>query len=352
MSETPVQGFYEGGRLSGMRFCYFRSGSAELLREHKDYIDNHFVKEMKAYPNAWIDFIGYTGFSGSLQGNIAMSRRRMEAVERHIKSKYPGIRVNVRMVSDVRAKIEEGWSRAVLIRWYGVPVPLKPPPIYSPQVAEASAIKFLTKKAPPGCWCIIGVDSFGIPIKAGISGGKVSVTLLNDKGERQVINGLGAGFGIGVDVNPIADAQKEASIVTKGINLIAKSVFEMGIKPGDLQNVSDTIQDLKIVGPNETAGGIFRGRHWSANLTIQEIAGGHTFAIASGEGQFVIAGGEVGLINFGILGMGGIWGYYLGAGLSTFKAGLGASVNRYIITSVESKAPLPTNELGTAKDLY
>ena len=351
MPDSTVQGFSEAGRMAGARLCHFKTGKSDLVRGHKDWIAKYFVPKMKQHPNAWIDLVGYTSRVGSPDTNLALSSARIASVENAIKSQYPTIRVNMR-IPDGEADAasfntpetnNEGYWRAVLIRWYGVPLQIETP-VYPPE--EAPTIKFRKYVAPKGCWCIIGVDSFGLPIKAGIAAGVVDVTLLNDKGEKYVFHGIGAGGGLGIDVAPTEWAKGAGKAIGWAVNALK----EIGLKAGDLQNVSKTVKDAGIVGPSETAGGVFKRVTWAANLTLDEIKSSGFFTVASGELQFVMAGAEMGMIFFsqppiepistsvqyGMLGK--PWGFFTSAGLGTLKGAIGISATVYKTTSVEKLA--------------
>jgi hypothetical protein len=350
---SPIQPFTENGRVAGARLCQFRTGSSDLLNGHKDWISKYFVPKMQQHPNAWIDFIGYASRTGNKDKNVDLSRRRIAAVEQQIKSLYPNIRVNLRIAEgdadaasfNIPAANDEGYWRAVLIRWYGVPLAIETP-VYPPE--ETYKPKERKYYAPKGCWCIIGVDSFGLPLKAGVSAGKVDLTLLNDKGEQYVLHGYGAGGGLGVDVKPI-EAAEEASKAAKVIIQLVNNLKEIGLKAGDLQNISDKIKGLNLTGPSETAGGVFRRLSWEANLSIEDITAAKTFTIGNAEGQFIVAGAEIGFIFFGTPPMepissavsygilGKPWGYYSSVGLGTMKGALGISGTAYIMTSYEKK---------------
>lgn len=347
---SPLQPFTESGRLVGARLCFFKTGSAELLSGHKDWITSHFIPKMRQHPNAWVDFIGYASRLGSADANQSLSQRRIAAVEKFIKDNYPEIRVNMRIPDGaadaesfkVDAANDEGYWRAVLLRWYGVPLKIETP-VYPPE--EILVPKVRKYFAPKGCWCIVGVDTFGIPIKAGVSGGTAAVTLLNDKGEKYVMKGIGAGGGLGIDVAPVEWAEKSGKI----IKVLVNTLKEVGLKAGDLQNVSDKVKSLNLTGPSETNGGVFKRVSWEANLTIDEIKNAGFFTIGSGEGQFVIGGAELGFIFFGVppvdplsstfrlAVMGEPWGYYASVGLGTLKGALGISATVYKTTSVEKE---------------
>ena len=343
---SPIQPFTEGphGRVVGARLCQFHTGSAELLGSHKDWITKHFVPKMRQYPNAWVDLIGSVSRSEDASKYPGLSERRIAAVEAFIHSHHPGLRFNRRIpqgASDAKrfgeqARNDDSYYRAAVVLWFGVPLAIDAPQ-YPPE-PESPGIRLQVKKAPRGCWCVVGVDTFGVPLKAGVSIGKADVTLLNDQGELYTLHGVGGGAGVGVDIGP--------ELAEKGLQWVLKFVKELGLKAGDFQNVSNKIQQLKLTGPNDTFGGVFRLASWEANLIISQITGSGFFTIASGEAQAIVTGGEVGLIYFGApsvmaqaLGAGGAanttWAFFCCLGLGTLKTALGVGCTLFKITGVD-----------------
>ena len=344
---SPILPFTVDGRLSGARLCGFQTGSAVLLNAHKDWIVKYFVPKIKQYPNAWVDLIGNASMVGNAASNVALSKRRIDAVEQFIKQQYPGMRFNMRLPEGStdaqdfqtdRSNDDPYW-RAVLIRWYGVPLKIDTP-VYPPE--EPSTLKFRKLMAPKGCWCVVGVDTFGIPIKAGVTAGKADLTLLNDKGEQWLIKGLGLGGGVGVDVGPKS--------LEEGLKFLLANLMSIGLKAGDLTSVSKTIKDLNIIGPSDTGGGVFKRLTWSANLTITDITSSGYFTIANGAFHLLVAGGETGLIFFSpppvkslipVVGpilnaadtVNSPWAFYGQAGLGTWKGAAEIGCTVYKITS-------------------
>lgn len=335
---SPIHGYWADGRLSGARLCQFGNKSAVLLEGHKKWIRDHFIPKIRNHPNAWIDLHGHTSRLGSEKSNMTLGAQRIAAVEQYIKSIYPGITINLRNnqgESDAKSfnyeeKNNDGFWRAVIIRWFGIPIEIPTPPY--PEEKPFRGIE-----APKGCWNIIGVDTFGVPIKAGVGGGSANVTILNDKGQKWMIKG--AGLGIGADVK--VDGPK----ILQGLKGAKEIIYEMikgvVLKAGDLQNINDSLKKInderKITGPSETGGAIFKRGTWEANLTLQQIVGSQVFFIGTGELQGVAMGGEVGLIGFGtpLHGIDTPWGYYLSLGLGTLKAAVGVSGTFYKTYRVE-----------------
>jgi hypothetical protein len=337
---SPIQPYIENDRVVGARLCHFGSGSPQLLNGHKDWLTKYFVPKMKQSPGPWIDVYGHTSRLGSEKDNDKLGLARVHEVVNFIKNQHPSMNIPKQLSAgeadaqsfSLEEKNNDGYWRSVLIRWFGVPLPVETP-AYPPEIKPTPSIRV----APKGCWCIVGVDTFGIPIKAGVSGGTAEITLLNDKGEKYSISGIGPGVGAGVDIGP--------KIAEKGIGVLLKALKEIGLKAGDLQNVSDKVKSLKLTGPSETGGGVFRRATWGANLSIHDITKAGFFTIGSGEAQLAVAGGEVGLISFAdpvrsALTLGVLvypWGFYTSLGLGTLKAALGGSGTTYKITKVEKQ---------------
>ncbi len=238
-----------------------------------------------------------------------------------------------------------GFYRRVEIYVFAAKPPLGFKPVPPPPKPKRPSNPFKGMKAPLGCWLIVGVDAFGLPIKAGISAGTVDVTLLNDKGEVYVISGAGVGVGLGVDIAPTEWAKRSGKAVT----VIIEALKEIGLKAGDLQNVFEDLKKLNLTGPSQTSGAIFKRTVWKANLTIEDITRSGYFTIVSGETQIAISGGEVGFIFFGdppitpiVDGYeytlkGSPWGFFTGMGVGTLKGGIGITQTVYKTTKVEKK---------------
>jgi hypothetical protein len=131
--------FTENGRVVGARLCNFTTASSEPLAGHKDWITKFFAPAMKKHPNAWIDFIGYASRVGNAASNLRLSEQRVAATEAFIKTQYPTIKVNLRLSKGEEESASfgdanssnDGYWRAVLIRWYGIPLDI-PNPVYPP----------------------------------------------------------------------------------------------------------------------------------------------------------------------------------------------------------------------------
>jgi len=132
---SPVLPFNSEGRVAGARLCHFASGSSELLSGHKEWIEKHFVPAMKANPNGWVDFFAAASPNGNADKNLALSKLRLEAVERQIKLIHPGININIKKADgegdaasfSTPPNNDGGYWRAVLVRWWGVSTPVSVP---------------------------------------------------------------------------------------------------------------------------------------------------------------------------------------------------------------------------------
>ncbi|WP_174280017.1 OmpA family protein [Sphingomonas bacterium] len=357
-AKSPIQPFTINGRLGGVRLCQFFNNSADLLHGHKNWIDTYFVPKMKANPNAWVDIYGHTSRLGSDAANATLSQKRLDKVEAYIKLKHSGINVNIRGPKgeedaasfNIEQKDNDGYWRAVLIRWFGVPLDI-PTPDYPEEKPP-----FHLPPAPKGCWLITGVDTFGLPVHGPVSAGKIDLTLRNDQGEEWIIHAYGGGVGaeIRVDGKEAAlGAEKVAVSAASTVKEVYAAAKEFGkehiidilrtaaMKFGDSQNVSDTIKAAKITGPSGTTGGVLLGTKWAANLTIGQIVAARSFTIGNAELQMIAGGGEIGLIVFGGLADGPSrpWGYYQSLGLGTLKLGGGVGGTLYRITSWKKLPP-------------
>ena len=131
--------FTEGPQVVGARLCHFGSASSELLQSHKHWITQYFLPVMKKQPGAWIDFYGYASRTGGAPSNLALSQLRINATEEYFKTQYPGIKVNIRLAKGYQESASfrdpessnDGYWRAVLIRWFGISLNI-PTPVYPP----------------------------------------------------------------------------------------------------------------------------------------------------------------------------------------------------------------------------
>lgn len=323
----------------GATLCHFPTGEATLLECHKHWITHELIPMMRKHPNAWIDLIGSASRAGLVTENMKLSHERINAVELFIRRSYPEIKINMRMPqgSSYAASFRlpendnDGMFRSVTVLWYGLPKPV-PVGVYLLE-DPPKKLKSIRPKAPKGCWLIWSVDSFSLPIKGGVAGGTCDLTLLSDTGTKYKMKGVGGGAGVGVSIGP-EHARK-----------LQEFLQEIVSKAGDLQNISKTIKDMNLTGPNETNGGVMKRLTWAAKLTLGEITSSGMFTICCGDAHIIGAGGEMGFVFFGIppieayssskyLTGASPWGFYTSLGLATMKASLGVSATLYMTTSV------------------
>jgi hypothetical protein len=321
-------------RVVGARLAEFGVGSDKLQEAHKKWINDYLGPQLSKHPNAWIDLHGFASNTGKVQANLELSRRRILAVETALRARVSGVRINIRNPQGVRQAVddnapgnkEDGYYRAVLVRWFGIPLDIP-----APKLPKDPEPKYKTYKAPPGCWCIVAADSIGLPVKAGISIGKVEFKLLNDKGQLFSVVGAGAGAGLGLSVGPksLEEAEK---LGMKALNWIK----EVALKAGDLPNAYEKIKELNLTGPSETNGPVLKNLTWAASIPFSEIVKDGIFVVGMGEAQFIAAGAEVGLVIFGVPNLGRLnppWGFYSSLGLGTLKGALGTGITAYAIIS-------------------
>ncbi len=326
--------YTEGMRVVGARLINFAVKSPKLLESHKDWIRMHLVPALKKHPGCWVDLTGYASRTGSDSPNMTLGFQRAAEVKLFLRSHHPTLKFNL-----IDSKGEEGaknfgepdgtesnFWRAVLIRWHGVPLNI-PIPVRPPE--PKPKIKFKTYAAPKGRWLILKVDTFGIPIRAAITGGSAVVYLLNDKGELWKITGYGLGLGLGPDI-PLDKYLTKLGPVAKWI---VNLVTNIGTNAGDIGDIPG-MPNPGITGPSATGGLVLRHLDVAANLSIYDIVAESNFNISSGEAHIMVAGVEAGIISFGFNPVVGKtpWGLYTMEGLGTMKGSLGVSAIRYRIT--------------------
>ena len=328
--------FTEGQRVTGIRLANFANDSDEPLGPHKEWITQFFLPMMAKNPGHRVRMIGMASRNGDPTYNKGLSGRRIRKVEGLFGGKVNIVERNpageVPAAEDgVKDGNRDGRWRAVLLRWEGVSLPLPIPP--GPEPAK---FKKVVIKTQPGVWLIIGVDTFGIPIKF-FSAGRIVVTLLNDKGEQWAITGLGAGAGLGAEFG----ASQAKGIIAELKNLVKA----LGMKLGDIPNMADKVKDVLPDLPSATSGGVFRVGNIVSNFTIQDIVANKAMTVIStGLGVGVVAG-EGGVIIFDRPRVipkhvqGGLpWGLYTSLGTAKLAAEIGGMV--YAITNVQMKGIL------------
>jgi hypothetical protein len=338
--------FTESGRITGVRLANFRNDSDEPLASHKEWISKFFIPVMAKNPGARVRMVGMASRNGDASYNMALSKRRIDKVAGLIQGKVNIVEKNPR--GEIPAA-EDGFKdgdrsgryRAVLLRWEGLSGPVPVPP--GPQPGPVFKKKVI--KTQPGVWLIIGVDTFGIPIKF-LSAGRIVVTLLNDKGEQWAISGFGVGTGLGAEFG----AGQAKGLIAE----LKKVAVALGLKLGDVPNMADKVKDLLPDLPSATSGGVFRKGNIVSNFTIQEIVAkkkmtvlstGMGVGVAAGEGGVIIFDSPLGVdATFDAILLGGKitaglpWGLYTSLGTAKLAAEIGGMV--YGITGVQMKGIL------------
>ena len=329
--------FTENGRITGVRLANFRNDSDEPLASHKLWLEQAFIPVMAKNPGARVRMVGMASRNGDANYNMALSKRRIDKVAGFILSKGRVNIVKQTALGEIPAT-EDGFKdgdrsgryRAVLLRWEGLsgPVPVPPGPEPRP------VFKKKVIRTQPGVWLIIGVDTFGIPIKF-LSAGRIVVTLLNDKGEQWAITGFGGGAGLGANFG----AAQANGVIAELKNLVKA----LGLKLGDVPNIADKVKDFLPDVPSATTGGIFRKGNIISNFTIQDIVAKGKMTVLSGALGIGLVAGEEGAIAFDRppaekIKDGLPWGVYTNLGTAKVAAEIGGMA--YGITNVEMKGIL------------
>jgi hypothetical protein len=201
--------------------------------------------------------------------------------------------------------------------------------------AGGGAAAALAPRASPGQWWITSVNTFGLPITAGASVGKIALSLLDDSGDQFVVNGFGGGVGVGVDLE------------LDKLNKIVAKLIELGAKLGDIPNISNSLQQFGF--PSATIGIVLKRFSAQSDYTIDDLTKSKSITVTSATSQQDF-GGEVGVVTFfpgafldgsstalafGQIGVGKPWGLY--GSVSRGKFALEAGVASYVITSVDKQ---------------
>jgi hypothetical protein len=114
------------------RLCNFKTGFAELLEDHKRWIDETVGRTIVSMPGAWVDLIGYASKLGNADSNKALSARRVNAVRDYIATwkKDTNFQQQVALGEEQSTGDEsndDGYFRAVEVYVYAfAPPPLAP----------------------------------------------------------------------------------------------------------------------------------------------------------------------------------------------------------------------------------
>lgn len=321
--------YTEGLIPTGMRLMSFPTNSDEPLASHKLWLEQGFIPAITKHPNARVRVVGMTSRSGSEKSNMGLSQRRADKVANYIRNLGRVNIVDCKGTGEQDA-VDDGVPdgndgaryRAVFLRWEGLTRDV-------PFVAEPGPKGFTkrTIKTQPGIWLVIGMDTFGLPIKAGVSVGKITITLLNDKGEQWAISGVGVGAGIGAEFG----AGQAKTLLAKAVDYLKGLSFKLG----DVPNLADGLKEKLPEIPSATTGGIFRQDQIISNWTIDKIvARKNVIVISGGLGVGAVAG-ELGLLYFDLpllsshdepFGSDTPWGVYSALGALKLSAEIGAMV--------------------------
>lgn len=337
--EVDVEPIHGSGARVAARLCNFAEGNAGLLPAHINWLKANVAPIIRSQKNSWVDLWGFASKKGDQASNQILSENRCKSTKNEVATYASQVNFNInKALGEVSSEGGENdnwgfWRRVEIYVFAAAPPPgFKPIPVI-PKLKKANVVL-------PGSWLIIGVDGFSASFM-GVSAGRVVLTLLNDKGEKYQITGVGTGGGVGADI-PLGEWSKNFG---KGVESVIKALVDLGFKTGDLQNISDTIKKLNATGSSGTAGIILKRMDWKANMTFEEITASGFFAIASGDFQKIDVGGEIGFIFFGspLIGYaagnpasmlqvvgeytvsGKPWGVYTSGGVNTLKAGAGVT---------------------------
>lgn len=114
------------------RLCNFKTGQADLLEDHKAWIDRTVGPIITSLQGTWVDLIGYASKLGNPKSNKALSERRVDAVHAYIATWKKGINFQKETGLGEEQSLgeetnDDGYFRAVEVYVYGfAPPPLRP----------------------------------------------------------------------------------------------------------------------------------------------------------------------------------------------------------------------------------
>jgi hypothetical protein len=114
------------------RLCNFKTAQADLLQDHKTWIDQTVGPIISSMQGTWVDLIGYASKLGDPQYNKGLSGRRVDAVRDYIATWRKGINFQKEVAlgeeqSTGDESNNDGYFRAVEVFVYGfAPPPLRP----------------------------------------------------------------------------------------------------------------------------------------------------------------------------------------------------------------------------------
>ncbi len=155
--------------LAAARLCNFHTGGATPLPAHLDWINGPFASALRNARTPWVDIFAYASKAGSAASNLALSKRRRDAVHNLVMKAVP----NCGLISNREEAVGEslsagdandnsGYWRAVEVRAYGAlplgkaPAPLPPQPDPDPS---------------PVPWWVDSLSVGGLTIIDGAGGG-------------------------------------------------------------------------------------------------------------------------------------------------------------------------------------
>jgi hypothetical protein len=114
------------------RLCNFKTGHADLLEDHKAWIDSTVGPIITSLQGTWVDLIGYASKLGNASSNKKLSERRVDAVHAYIATWKKGINFQKEIGLGEEQSLgdetnDDGYFRAVEVYVYGfAPPPLRP----------------------------------------------------------------------------------------------------------------------------------------------------------------------------------------------------------------------------------
>lgn len=124
------------------RLMNFATGQSFLLTQHLDFLDRQVQPVVRGLQGAWVDLFGYASRVGSTEFNLALSRRRLDAVKARVAEYANQVNFQIQTAlgeseSGPDERDNDAYWRAVEVYVYGHrPPPPKPAPATLPGTTQ------------------------------------------------------------------------------------------------------------------------------------------------------------------------------------------------------------------------
>jgi hypothetical protein len=275
------------------RLCNFPTGQADLLQDHKGWIDGTVGPIITNMQGTWVDLVGYASKLGNAAANQRLSERRVEAVRNYISTWKKGINFQKEIGRGEEDSLgdetnDDGYFRAVEVYVFGfAPPPLRPRIEAKKPVRQRFAIRVVSAVSvgvgPAGADAVafdIGEPKKGKWRRFWYTGASMNVSIKLPKAVPPISSG-GSGRSVPFTTNlttppvELEDFEGEATLFNgPGVSLGPISVGgEMGlsIETARLKAKSAIVSPRVITMSNDTGLGLSFGGAGKGKLTLIKL---------------------------------------------------------------------------------